>query len=84
MIIGRDESTETYCILYYDSRGVSRVYQMSLSDGVWKMWREVPDFSQRFTGTFGDNGQTITGRWESSSDGAHWEHDFDLTYKKAR
>ena len=42
MIIGRDESTETYCILYYDSRGVSRVYQMSLFDGVWKMCREAP------------------------------------------
>jgi hypothetical protein len=82
VIIGRDESTERYCMLYYDSRGVSRVYQMSLGDGVWKMWREAPGFSQRFTGTFGDNGQTITGRWESSSDGSHWEHDFDLTYKK--
>jgi hypothetical protein len=84
MIIGRDESTETYCIVYYDSRGVSRVYQMSLFDGVWKMWREAPGFSQRFSGAFGDNGQTITGRWERSSDGVHWEHDFDLMYKKAR
>jgi hypothetical protein len=48
------------------------------------MWREAPGFSQRFSGAFGDNGQTITGRWERSSDGVHWEHDFDLMYKKAR
>jgi hypothetical protein len=81
-IIGRDDSTETYCVLYYDSRGVSRVYQMSLSGGVWKLWRDAPGFSQRFTGTIADDGSTIRGQWESSQDGSNWEHDFDLTYTK--
>jgi hypothetical protein len=83
-IIGRDESTETYCMLYFDSRGVSRVYQMSLFDGVWKMWREAPGFSQRFMGTWSSGGRTIRGHWEKSGDGSHWEHDFDLTYTKVR
>jgi hypothetical protein len=82
MVIGGDESTETYCALYFDSRGVSRIYQMSLNDGVWKMWREAPGFRQRFTGTFSDDGGTIRGYWERSADGSHWEHDFDLTYTK--
>ena len=27
---------------YYDSRGVARVYQMSLEGGIWKLWREAP------------------------------------------
>ena len=71
-------------MLYFDSRGVSRVYQMSLSDGVWKMWREAPGFSQRFMGTWSSDGRTIRGRWEESGDGSHWEHDFDLTYTKVR
>ncbi len=83
-IIGPDDSTETYCTLYHDGRGVSRVYQMSLSDGLWKMWREAPGFSQRFTGTFSEDGNTIRATWEKSSDGSHWEHDFDLTYTKVR
>jgi hypothetical protein len=26
----------------YDSRGVARVYQMSLEGGIWKLWREAP------------------------------------------
>ena len=26
----------------YDSRGVARVYQMSLEGGIWKLWREHP------------------------------------------
>ena len=57
---------------------------MSLEDGAWKMWREAPGFSQRFMGTFSDDGNTITTRWEKSSDGVNWEHDLDLTYTMVR
>ncbi len=81
-IIGLDESTEQFTMLYSDARGVSRVLQMSLSNGVWKMWRNAPGFLQRFTGAFSDNGNTMTGYWEKSSDGSNWERDFDLTYTK--
>jgi len=81
-LISRDESIPNYTVLYYDARRVSRVYGMSFSDGVWKMWREAPGFLQRFTGTISDDGKTITARWEKSSDGSKWEHDFDVTYTK--
>jgi hypothetical protein len=56
-IIGADPASEgTYLQHYFDSRGVARVYRMSFEDGVWKLWRNKPDFSpfdfaQRFTGT---------------------------------
>src|SRR5579864_6544891 len=53
--IGLDDSTERFSMLYGDARGVFRVYQMSLADGVWKVWREAPGFFQRFTGTFSDD-----------------------------
>jgi hypothetical protein len=67
---------------YYDSRGLYRVYETSLDQVAWKFWRDAspPDFSQRFTGTFGDDGKTITGRGELSKDGTIWEGDLDLTY----
>ena len=81
-IIGPDDAAKTYYMLYSDSRGVSRIYQMSLSGGVWKLWRDFPGFSQRFTGTFSDANHTLTARWEKSSDGSNWEHDFDLKYTK--
>jgi hypothetical protein len=69
---------------YFDSRGVHRTYEMSLTDGVWKLWRDSPDpFPQRFTGTFADDGRTITGRWEKAEDDGHWDIDFDLTYRRA-
>ena len=81
-IMGLDDATETFYMLYADSRGVSRVYQMSLSDGVWKIWRDAPGFNQRFTGAFSDDGNTINSQWEFSKDGANWEIDFNFTYKK--
>ena len=83
-IIGSDEAAESYTALYYDSRGVSRVYRMSVSEGVWTVWRDAPGFFQRFTGTFSPDNRTITGRWESSNDGSQWSHDFDLIYTKDR
>jgi len=81
-VMGPDDNGETYCMLYFDSRGVSRMYQMSFSDGTWKLWRDFPGFSQRFIGTFGDDHNVITARWEKSADGSNWEQDFDITYKK--
>jgi hypothetical protein len=88
-IIGGDPEREgDYLQHYFDSRGVARVYRMSFADGVWSLWRDTPDlspldFSQRFTGTFDDDGTTITGRWEICHDGTTWERDFDLTYARA-
>jgi hypothetical protein len=78
---------EGYLQHYFDSRGVVRVYEMTLSDGVWELLRVKPDFSpldfcQRFTGRFSDDGVTIDGRWEKSGDGAAWEPDFDLRYTR--
>ena len=40
------------------------------------------DFRQRFTGTFSEDENTITGAWEKSP-GGDWEHDFALTYRRA-
>jgi hypothetical protein len=44
----------------------------------------APDFSQRFAGTIDEDGDTIVGRWEHSSDGSTWNDDFGLTYTRVR
>ena len=79
-IIGCDAANGTYYQLYSDDRGVCRVYGTSIGDGEWKLWREGPPFSQRFTGRFEDDGRTIVGRWEKAMDGTNYVTDFDLTY----
>ena len=81
-LIGRDESNPNYTVLYYDSRKVSRIYEMSFLNGEWKMWRNSPGFSQRYTGKLSKDGNTITASWEKSVDGKNWEHDFNITYAR--
>ena len=69
---------------YFDQRGVHRVYSASLDGDTWRYWRdaEPPDLSQRFTGTFGEDGATITGSGQMSRDGGTWEDDLALNYHK--
>jgi hypothetical protein len=67
---------------YFDSRGVARVYEVSLEDGVWLLSRDDPDdFAQQFSGRFSADGTRIDGAWRRT-DGGEWRHDFDLTYTK--
>ena len=87
-VVSVDLETGAYTQHYYDSRGVARLYAMSLADGVWTLTRESPDFTplhfrQRFTGTFSADGNTISGAWEKCLNGAGWEYDFALTYRRA-
>ena len=88
-IVSASPATGAYTQHYYDSRGTTRLYAMTLDDRVWTLTRESPDFSpldfaQRFTGTFSADGTTISGAWESSLPGNHdWQHDFALTYRRA-
>ena len=81
-IIGCDAANGTYYQLYTDSRDVCRVYEMSIGDGGWRLWRQGEPFAQRFSARFEDRGNTIVGRWEKSDDGAEYETDFDLIYRR--
>lgn len=74
------ETDEGLVSHYFDSRGVHRIYQLGFDEGVWRLWRDDPVFSQRFTGTFEDNGDRIVGLWEASEDGSHWERDLAITF----
>ena len=70
---------------YFDTRGVYRVLAVSLDEGAWRFSRDGSgsDFSQRFTGTFSDDGNTITGQSQLSEDGSTWENDLAITYRRA-
>ncbi len=86
-IIGPDRDGDGYLQHYFDSRGVARLYEMTFGDGVWTLRRDSPDFSpldfsQRFTGEFSDDGNTIAGRWEIAKGGPNFELDFELTYTR--
>ena len=67
---------------YFDSRGVYRVYETAITDRSWEWSRTFPGFSQRFTGTFEDGGNTISGLSSVSEDGETWTDDLRITYRR--
>jgi hypothetical protein len=81
-IFGSDDSSEEYAMIYFDEREVSRKYVSTLKDNVWRWWRNDPKFSQRFTCTITDDGNTIVSRGEMSKNGKPWEKDLELTYTR--
>jgi hypothetical protein len=81
-IIGCDGANGTYVQVYSDERGVCRIYEMSLSANEWTLRREGEPFSQRFTATISDDGNTITGRWEIAEDFTNYTTDFDLIFRR--
>ena len=86
-VIGFDPDTGNYTQHYFDSRGVARLYAMEFDGRTWRLRRESADFSpldfsQRYAGTFTEDGSAIEGAWEICHDGRRWEKDFDMTYRR--
>jgi hypothetical protein len=81
-------TADGYLQHYFDSRGVVRLYRMTLTDRTWTLLRTEPDFSplefsQRFVGTIAEDGNRIEGSWQTSNDGGQtWEVDFPLSYSR--
>ena len=67
---------------YFDSRGVFRVYDVAVDDGSWRVRRDAPGFSQRFTGTFAPAGDAVVGRWQLCRDDVNWYDDLRITYRR--
>jgi len=83
-LFGSDDAAQTYFMLTFDSRGVSRKYDVTMTGNQLKWWRDEPSFSQRFTMTIEDNGNKMASQGEMSREGAAWERDLALTYLRVR
>src|SRR5215218_9937149 len=65
-IFASDDSEGQYYMLTFDERGVSRKYEMTLRNNIWKWWRNAPGFFQRYEGIIVEGGNTIIGKGELS------------------
>ena len=72
---------------YFDSRGVARIYELTLKGRVWTFSRTGPDFSplnfkQRLTWTLSDDDKTIRGTSQICEDDKTWQDDLRMTYRR--
>ena len=77
-----EENPGTYQQNYFDSRGVHRVYDMTMREGIWTLERSGPDddFWQRQRAEVSDN--LITGEILIAERGGEYEHDFAIEYRR--
>ena len=81
-VIGAPERGDGLVMEYFDSRGVRRTYGIALEDGVLRMWRDHPEFAQRYAATVEPDG--FEGLWQVATTPGDWRDDVRLRYRRTR
>lgn len=79
-VIGPPEDGEGLVMEYFDSRGVRRTYRTAIQEGVWRWWRDVPDFAQRFSAVLAPD--AFHGHGELARSPGDWGDDLDVSYRR--
>ena len=90
-LLGRadpDDESSPLVMHYFDTRGVSRRYTVTIDGRQLTMERTADgedDFDQRFRGTFSEDGRALNGAWErSDGPGQPIHHDAGIRYRKVK
>lgn len=81
-MFGTDDTAEKCSMIYFDERGVSRVYAASMKDNVLTWSRDDRGFSQRFSLTIDPDGLTMASHGQYSRDRGDWEPDLQLNFTR--
>ena len=79
-LFGTDDEARTCTMLYFDVRGVSRKYDVSLHSDGFTWSRDEPRFAQRFRVTIAADGNAMLGEGSMKKQGQGWEPDLRLSY----
>jgi hypothetical protein len=70
----------------FDSRGLHRLFDVTVTEVGWEATRRQPasspDFSQRIPLSFADGDRTMTGTSQISHDDKTWDDDLAITYRR--
>jgi Protein of unknown function (DUF1579) len=77
-IIGYDPARGSYVTQYFGSDGPS-AYEASLGEDDGALVWTMRSRNDRFTGTFNDERNVITGHWEALDDTSNWQPWMDIT-----
>jgi hypothetical protein len=82
-VIGGGDNPGTWPMHYFDSRGVTRLYELTVDRGTISISRDDPEFAQRGTLTFEDKGQTLRSQFEAKERG-EWRRDALFVHRRRR
>jgi hypothetical protein len=80
-VIGAPEVGDGLVLEYFDSRGVRRTYGIAIEDGVLRIWRDHPEFAQRYSATLGDD--AFEGVWQLARKPGDWHDDVRVTHRRS-
>jgi hypothetical protein len=80
-VIGAPEDGDGLVMEYFDSRGVRRTYGISIEAGELRIWRDDPEFAQRFTAKL--DADAFDGQWQLATTPGDWHDDLEVRYRRA-
>jgi hypothetical protein len=81
-VIGSDDATGTFTMLYFDERDISRRYTVEVGDGEVAWRRDEAGFAQRMVLAVASDGRRLDASGTMSREGGPWEDDLHLTYER--
>ena len=84
-IIGSDDGAGTFAMVYFDERGISRLYDLTVGDRALTWRRDDPQLAQTNTIMGGEDGDMLTGKGQMSRNGGAWGDDLSqIFHREAR
>jgi hypothetical protein len=83
-IIGSDDVAGTFAMIWFDERGISRLYEMTVGDRTLTWRRDDPEFSQSTTITAADGGDTLVSKGRMSQKGGAWSDDLSQVFTREK
>ncbi|MEA3052939.1 MAG: hypothetical protein QOG72_1842 [Sphingomonadales bacterium] len=80
-IIGSDDASGKFAMIYFDERGVSRILDVTVGDRSVTWRHDDPDFAQSLTLAAAGDGLVSKGRM--SKKGGEWEDDLSEVFTRA-
>ena len=81
-IIGSDDGAGRFAMIYFDQRGVSRIFEVTLGEGTVTWRRDDPEFAQSVTLAAEEGGARLIGTGSMSIKGGEWTDDLSQVYTR--
>jgi hypothetical protein len=80
-IIGSSDVAGTFAMLYFDERGTSRIFDVTVGDRTVTWRRDDPDFAQSLT-IAADGEERLVSKGRMSSEGGDWVDDLSQVFER--